>query len=231
MKDKDLIIIHRGRYSYNYPENSIPAFIETIKNNKMIELDIHIIKDNTVIVFHDDNLKRMCENNSNVRDLTYKEICKFRLANSNYGIPTFKEVLNLVNGKVPLDIELKCDVLDGSLEEEAFKLLKDYNGKFILKSFHPCIVKNLKKLRKKYNLNCKIGLLVKNPSVLFFSLIVANPDFVSYNYKCREKLFFKIISHIKPTLLYTIKEKNVFKIIKNEKFYGYIVENYEDILD
>jgi len=192
MKDKDLIIIHRGRYSYNYPENSIPAFIETIKNNKMIELDVHIIKDNTVIVFHDDNLKRMCKNNSNVKDLTYKEICEFRLVNSNYGIPTFKEVLNLVNGKVPLDIELKYDVLDGSLEKEVIKLLKDYNGKFILKSFHPSIVKNLKKLRKKYNLDCKIGLLVKNSSVLFLSLIVANPDFVSYNYKCREKLFFKI---------------------------------------
>ena len=56
---KNLVIIHRGNYTYKYPENSIPAFKECIRNNQMIELDIHIIKDGTLVVFHDNDLIRM----------------------------------------------------------------------------------------------------------------------------------------------------------------------------
>ena len=145
---KNLVIIHRGNYTYKYPENSIPAFKECIRNNQMIELDIHIIKDGTLVVFHDNDLIRMCNNEKCLKDLTYEELKKCKLLNTEYNIPTFNEVLQLVNGKVPLDIEIKNDVLNKNIEESVLNLLEKYNGEYILKSFDPRIVRNLKKQRK-----------------------------------------------------------------------------------
>ena len=81
-------IIHRGNYNYNYPENSIAAFRNTLSYKKPIELDIHILKDNTIIVFHDANLKRMCEVDIDIKNLTYDEISKYKLKNTIYKIPT-----------------------------------------------------------------------------------------------------------------------------------------------
>lgn len=58
---KQNIIAHRGIHNINkgIPENSLLAFEKAIKNNYIIELDLHILKDRNVVVFHDDNLERM----------------------------------------------------------------------------------------------------------------------------------------------------------------------------
>ena len=221
-------IIHRGNYNYNYPENSIAAFRNTLSYKKPIELDIHILKDNTIIVFHDANLKRMCEVDIDIKNLTYDEISKYKLKNTIYKIPTLKEVLDLVGGHVLLDIELKYDVTDGRLEKEVINLLKNYNGEYILKSLDPRIVKRLKKLRRKNKMNFKIGLLSHKSYHLIFSFIISNPDFISYNFKDYNKLPFKTISKLKPTLLYTFKEKEELENIKNYKG-GIILENYEEV--
>ena len=52
-------IAHRGSHNLNSPENSMKAFENAIKNNYAIELDVHILKDNNIVVFHDKNLERM----------------------------------------------------------------------------------------------------------------------------------------------------------------------------
>ena len=63
------LIAHRGYHSEedSIPENSIPAFIKAIENNYIIELDLHILKDGNVVVFHDDNLDRMTGLNKNIK--------------------------------------------------------------------------------------------------------------------------------------------------------------------
>ncbi len=225
---KGLHIIHRGNYSYKYPENSIPAFLESVRNKKMIELDTHIIKDGTVIVFHDDNLKRMCGIDICVKDLSYKDISKYKLGTSNYSIPTLKQVLDVVNGEVALDIELKYDVCDYSLENAVIDILRNYNGEYILKSFDPRIVRYLKKLRKKYCMDYKVGLLSSNRIHLISSLIYSKPDFISFNYKLLDNNIFKYFSKRKPTLLYTFKNNEDIKKISDFDG-GYIVENYLEV--
>jgi len=220
-------IIHRGNYSYKYPENSIPAFRESLSKHKIIELDLHILKDNTVIVFHDDNLKRMCGVDIEVKDLTYEELLKYNLKETIYKIPTFDEVLTLVGGHVPIDIELKHDVHDHRLENEVINKLKTYKGEYYIKSFDPKIVKCIKRLRRKYKLKFKIGLLINNKASLILSYII-NPDFIAFNYKNINKPFYKCISKRKPTLLYTIKTEEELNSLKDFKG-GYIVENYESV--
>lgn len=228
MKLNNIHIIHRGNYTYKYPENSIPAFRETLSYKKQIELDLHILKDNTIVVFHDDNLKRMCDVDINIKDLTYKDLLKYKLKNTIYNIPTLKEVLTLVGGHVLLDIELKYDVTNGRLENELIKILKEYNGEYITKSFHPMIIKRLKKLRRKNKMNFKIGLLSHKSYHLLLSFLISNPDFISYSFKNYNKNIFKFFSNFKPTLLYTFKNKEELENIKNYKG-GYIVENYEKL--
>lgn len=221
-------IIHRGNYSYKYPENSIPAFRECLENNLSIELDLHILKDNNVVVFHDDTLNRMCNKDVKIKDLTLPELEKFKLSNTIYRIPTLKEVLDLVGGYVLLDIELKSDVTDGRLEREVIKILKKYKGKYLLKSFNPRIVKNLKKYKRRNKMDFEVGLLLNNSKISFLSLIYSNPNFISFNYKNYHKSIFKFMSKLKPTLLYTFK--NSEDINKAEGYNGgYIIENYNNI--
>lgn len=224
MNLKNIIFVHRGKLKNGLEENSLEAFNECVKNNKNIELDLHILKDGNVIVFHDKDLKRICGINIDIKNLSYDDIIK-----NCSTIPLFIDVLKLVNSRVILDIELKYDVLNGNLENKVLEILDNYNGKYILKSFHPLIVWRLKRLIRKKKMNIKVGLLVKNPFILLFSMIFINPDFISLNYKSLNNCFFRFFSKRKDTLLYTIKSKDIFLKYIN-KGYGLVLEDYENLI-
>ena len=105
MKDldflKEKIIAHRGIHDNNdIVENSIPAFKECLKKNVSIELDVHLLKDNEIVVIHDDNLKRLTRKKKRLKDLTYDQIKDLKLLGTDEHIPTLKEVLDLVDGKL-----------------------------------------------------------------------------------------------------------------------------------
>ena len=152
---KKELIAHRGLHNKSIPENSIPAFKEAIKKNYIIELDVHALKDGNVVVFHDDNLKRLTGFDKKIKDTTYDEIRNLRLNNTNNHIPLFKDVLKLVDGRVPLLIELKYDNKVGFLEDKLINILNDYKGLYAFQSFSPFSLMYL----KKYS-NVPRGLLV-----------------------------------------------------------------------
>lgn len=141
------LIAHRGYHSLknSIPENSIPAFIKAIENDYIIELDLHILKDGNVVVFHDDNLERMTGVNKNIRNTTYDEIKNLKLQNTNNFIPLLKDVLDIIDGRVPIIIEFKYDVKVGVLEKATMDILKNYNGDFVVKSFSPISILYIKK--------------------------------------------------------------------------------------
>src|SRR5699024_367154 len=103
---------HRGLHDKNVPENSMKAFKLAFKRDYGIELDIHLTKDEIPVVFHDHDLKRMCNIDKKIKELTYEELQVFRLKNSNEKIPKLVHVLDSVNGKVPLIVELKANMDD-----------------------------------------------------------------------------------------------------------------------
>ena len=154
MKDisflKDNIIAHRGLHNNLIPENSIESFKNAIKNNYIIELDVHLIKDNTIVVFHDDNLRRMTGIDGFIKDYTYEELLKLNLLNTSYKIPKLIDVLNLVDGKVPIIVELKYDQKVGKLEKELVKILDKYKGRFCVKNFNPFSIIWFRIHRKNY---------------------------------------------------------------------------------
>ena len=55
---------------------------------------------------------------------------------TNLKVPTFKEVLNFVNGRVPLLIEIKSEDKKKLLAPYVLKELNEYNGEFAIQSFN-----------------------------------------------------------------------------------------------
>ncbi len=124
------LIAHRGIH-YNYLENTLGAFKEAIKKNYIIELDVRLTKDKKVIVFHDNNLFRITGINKSITESTYEELKEI------INIPTLKEVLNLVSGKVPIIIEIKLSKNFFQLEKKLSILLDNYYYRFAIQSFNP----------------------------------------------------------------------------------------------
>ena len=138
-KYRDLLrrpFAHRGVHS-EYPENSMPAFEKAIDLNLGIELDIHLTQDNQLVVFHDDNLRRMTGVNDLVKLSTYDQLKQYKLDGTEYRIPLLSEVLELVKGKVPILIEIKTNNNMKKLVPKLKEVLDNYNGKTFIQSFNP----------------------------------------------------------------------------------------------
>ena len=129
-------IAHRGLHNTEngIAENSFSAYGEAIKAKLPIEIDIRLSSDGEVVVFHDDTLQRVCGIDKKVIDLSLRELRELQLSGTEDTIPTFRQVLELVDGSVPLLIEIKT-VGKRNLElcENTWAILKDYKGKYAVK--------------------------------------------------------------------------------------------------
>lgn len=78
-EDKKLIIGHRGS-PQKITENTLPSFQRAIAQGvDGVELDIRLCKDGHIVVFHDEDLKRLANCNNKINELTLDEIQKIRL--------------------------------------------------------------------------------------------------------------------------------------------------------
>lgn len=185
---------HRGLHDNktDAPENSMAAFRKAVEAGFGIELDIQLSKDKVPVVFHDFTLKRVCKAEGKVRDYTLQELQEFRLFESEEQIPTFAEVLELVDGRVPLIVEFKGENTDISLCPIADKLLCEYNGLYCVESFNPLMVIWYKKHHKEifrgqlsekffsHGKKSAFHFVLENMMLNFLS----KPDFISY--KCTD---------------------------------------------
>ena len=106
-KFERLLYAHRGA-NFLYPENSLEAFKEAVKLGvNALELDVHITKDNVVVVFHDADGLRMAGEKAKIKDCSFLEIQKWRLGEKrNYKIPTFQEIIEQFPN-LPLNVDIK----------------------------------------------------------------------------------------------------------------------------
>ena len=223
-------IAHRGLFNETFPENSIPAFYNAIKNGFPIELDVQLTKDNKVVVFHDATLLRMTGEIGLIKNYTYENLQKLSLKNSNEKIPLLSEALSLIDGKVPILIEIKkCKK---RIIKLLFNLLKDYKGEYALQSFYPFM---LKKAREKFK-GVAIGQLVnahtgkkslKNFIIFDFLMlkVISKPQFISMPFYHDKK---KINRNKYKVLAWTVKNSTERKIA--EKFADNIIfENLQTL--
>jgi glycerophosphoryl diester phosphodiesterase len=214
-------IAHRGLYSKNeqIPENSLGAFSRAIQRDLAIEFDVHITSDGKLVVFHDNNLKRITGIDKIIEDCTLDFLKELKLQNTTFEIPTLQEVLSLIDGKVPLLIEIKNERKVGLLEEKLSKTLKGYKGKYIIESFNPL---SLLWFRKNIP-NVSIGQLssknIDGIKSKFEKFVLENmllntfvkPDFIAYD-----------IEYITTKLAKKCKRKNRFLL-------GWTIRNIESL--
>ncbi len=135
-------IAHRGLHdvSSGRPENSPAAFLAAIEAGVGIELDLQLSKDGEAMVFHDYDLGRVTGETGPVRQRTAAELGAIALTGWSDTIPTLRQVLELVDGRVALLIELKdqdgaMGPETGPLEAATARALLGYNGPVALMSF------------------------------------------------------------------------------------------------
>lgn len=182
---------HRGLYGGDVPENSMAAFEAARDAGLGIELDIRLTRDGEVVVFHDDTILRMCGMDVPVSDFNYDELILFPLKDTDQRVPRLVDVLSLVDGAVPLLIELKGANGDMALCEKAARILDGYNGSFCIESFNPLLLSYFKKHRPGIVRGQLVTLLDKEeysgPSIVRFALshmllnVFSRPHFIAYD--------------------------------------------------
>ena len=126
-------VAHRGA-SGNYPENTLIAFQRALEISvDEIELDLHSTRDGRLVVMHDAAVDRTTDGTGAIGELTLAEI-KALDAGGGFAeqfrgerVPTWEEALDLVQGKVMLNVHLKeGGNPDGNYERTVAKALHDF---------------------------------------------------------------------------------------------------------
>lgn len=229
-------IAHRGYHDANNPENSLGAFALAVNNNFYIELDIQLSKDKEIMVFHDLDLERMTGVKGFLHDYTLAELQQFKLANTDYTIPTLKEVLDLVNKQTLIVVELKDYKPDNEeLVDKTIAMLREYKGLFVVKSFNPFIMNMfLKKapdfirgqlvcsFKGEKSLSIFSKFLLKNLLTNFLS----KPDFISTDYNFYTSKIRKLHKKGLCVICWTVRDSEIYKKT-HELFDNVIFENFD----
>lgn len=177
-------IAHRGFHDLNRSrwENTLPAFEAAAERGYAIECDLHLSADGIPVVFHDHALHRLCGRGGFIFDLPAAEISHLRIGTTQDHPPTLAELLDCVDGRVPLVIELKgMPGRDDELVAATGKALSGYRGEAAIMSFAHHLV-------RRFAANAPgipYGLTAEQVSVpaleAHFSMLAHAVSFVSFN--------------------------------------------------
>ena len=177
------IVYHRGKHGGDIKENTMEAIVRAIDDNLAVEIDVRLSKDNEVVVSHDDSLKRVFNIDKKISELSYDEIRDI----TNGEVPLFEDVLNVVDDRIGLMVEIKSNRV-GILEERVYDLLKNYRGRYVVVSFNPLSLRYFKKRdpfiirgQLSYNYkNSKMNKLFKFMLRNMWLNVFSKPHFISY---------------------------------------------------
>ena len=133
-------IAHRGLHNKagGIWENTEQAFEGAIKGHYAIECDLQISANGEAMVFHDETLQRLTGESGLVRERTAKQLQKLAIGDAKDRMQRLGELLEQVDGKVTLVIELKSQ-WDGNIDlaQKTLQVLESYQGPYALMSFDP----------------------------------------------------------------------------------------------
>lgn len=236
-KFKTVMYAHRGLHNDERAENSMSAFKSAVASGYGIELDVRLSKDGKLVVFHDDTLDRVCGREGKVIDFTSEELAGFSLNGTSDGVPLFTDVLKLVDGKVPLLVEIKEDPGVSAVSKATCEILKEYKGEFIIESFNPL---SLSTVKKEYP-EIPRGILsqryyeyeqYRKPLYFLLQTLLLNflcrPAFIAYDHRHARAFGLRFIRTVfgTPTLAWTVRSADEEKEARKNKFDGIIFENY-----
>ena len=209
---------HRGLHGNGVPENSLAAFSLACESGFGIELDVQLSSDGEVMVFHDATLVRMTGCEKKLCELSAEELQSLRLKDTDETIPTFRQVLKLVGGRVPLLIELKGESTKVDLCPKVASLLKDYEGPFCMESFNPLLVRGIRKCLpgipcgQLYTNLCRDQKKRSLRNILLTSMalnFLARPHFIAYNQLDRNSFPVRLATEFysAPKFVWTVRSE------------------------
>ncbi len=185
------LFAHRGLHDETRAENSLSAFEAACSAGWGIELDVRYSKDGQLIVFHDDTLERMCGDKRRPEELTVAELKTLPLGNTQDRIPTFDEALDLIDGRVPLLVEIKNGRRIRALTADVAARLRKYDGKYLIESFNPLCLFYLRFMARDVARGQLVASREETEQTTGKALAIAlsglllnalsRPDFVAYN--------------------------------------------------
>jgi len=202
---------HRGLHDGNNHvyENSLLAFRLAAEAGYGIELDVQLTADHVLVVHHDATTGRLCGVDVSIRETPYDALPA--LPDSS-PIPTLAQVLELVDGRVPLIVEIKPYGSPSANAAAALAALKGYAGAFCVESFHPMAVCYCKHnaphiLRGQLSMGGKrdaqeVNLLTHIALKYLLVNVLSRPHFVAYHSQSDHNLSMWLMKRLfRPTLV------------------------------
>lgn len=226
----DKPIAHRGLHRSSksgstVPENSLAAFEAAVKRGYPFELDIQLLADGGLVVFHDQDLIRLTGVKGKISEQNSQTIKQLKLLDSDQHVPLLDQVFELVKGRVPILIEIKSDEVVGTLEQNLLNKLSDYSGEYAVMSFNPFSISWFKEnapqiLRGQLSGSFKSGDLAWHQKIMRRNLLmnrVSSPNFIGYDIRALPYLPVSIARQVFncPILAWTVKtEEDKLKAAK-----------------
>lgn len=220
---------HRGLHDNQTaaPENSMMAFRKAVEEGYGIELDVQLTKDGIPVIFHDATLERMCKVPGKVRQMTYQQLQKMHLLDTEEKIPTLEEFLRMVDGKVPLIVELKEEWTDLSLCPAVQEQLSAYKGIYCIESFNPLVLLWYRRycgkvMRGQLSTNFRKDGGYKSVLYFFLTHLLTNwltaPDFIAYNCLFKKEPGRRICRKLYKNLAvaWTVKSEEQLECLKKD---------------
>ena len=218
---------HRGLHTQDkqVPENSISAFKAAREGNYGVELDVQLSKDDRVVVFHDDDLKRVCGIDAKVNSKNLKELSTTKLLDTNECIPLLTDVLKVLDD-TPVIVELKsAGPNNNKLCEETLKIMRDFGQNWCIESFDPRICAWFRKnasdvLRGQLSRPPKNMEGISSLTALFLGNLLTNfmsrPHFIAYE-NTPHPLTVKLCRVMKPmNVIWTVRPNHDIKKCEKE---------------
>jgi glycerophosphoryl diester phosphodiesterase len=182
---KNRPVAHRGYHDMNNAiwENTISAFQRAIDHGYAIECDLQYSADGVPVVFHDDDMQRLCGVEGDIRLKTVGELGLFSIGKTADRIPSLSQLLRLVKGRVPLVLELKGRQGDDEgFADAVVETLEGYNGAVALMSFDHWLLKDLAALESRHPLGLTAEGARPEELALHREAMALGLDFISYHY-------------------------------------------------
>lgn len=223
---------HRGLYdkAAGIPENSLSAFSRAVAHGFGVELDVHLLRDGSLAVFHDSDIRRMTGRAGYLEDLSAEELGDYPLDGTGETIPQFCDVLALFEDTgLPIIVELKSFRDNyAALTERTMRELDKFRVVYCVESFDPRCVAWVRKhrpevIRGQLSQNFlkdrgKLSLPMAFATTHLLSNIMVQPDFVAYRFKDRKKWAPQLCRRIygAQRVYWTIRSKEELSIAESD---------------
>ncbi len=147
------LIGHRGAAAHA-PENTLASFHKAIDMGAtMLELDIHLTKDQEIVVIHDHDISRTTSGSGLVSNMTLREIRAYDAGSWMHAdfegekVPILQEVMELIRKGIYLNMEIKAgEEIHVGLVDKLIELIDEYSATdmIVISSFHREYLREIK---------------------------------------------------------------------------------------